>query len=170
VLRSAETRRLIIERASRHLISRCPKTGCVIKPATPFRHMGSNERGLDCRGLVELAGTEAGVLEVDRRLAARFLPYARQPHLRQIVKACEAFLVPIDLETAAPGDVLLLRTHQKEPQHLALLAPFDTIIHASESGGGVIEGQLGPWRRGRLIDSAWQYPGLAARLREESPN
>ena len=119
---------------------------------TPFRHQGRDHLGLDCIGLVVCAARDAGYTLTDRT------DYPRDPNGLLSVELARQFDA---VETAAPGDILLMR-FRGEPQHVAILAGA-TLIHGYASIGRVVEHGLDvKWRR-RIVQAyrlregdAWQ--------------
>lgn len=120
---------------------------------TPFAHQGRMlNRALDCAGVaVHVAQRWHAVDEpaaYGRMPNNAMLEYwlERQPFL-QVAAAAQA------------GDILLMR-FTGEPQHLAICAG-DTIIHAYEAIGRVVEHNLDArWRR-RIV-RVYRFSGVAA--------
>lgn len=109
---------------------------------TPFRHQGRLPGiALDCAGLVVVVADQLGLPHADQT------GYARQPSGGRLeaALASQPGLVRIDGEPQA-GDVLLMR-FSGMPQHLGICTD-DTLIHAWEAAGKVVEHRLDTvWRR-----------------------
>lgn len=110
---------------------------------TPFHHQGRQPGvGLDCAGLLVVICQSVGLEVLD-------LPaYGRYPHGGELEAAVAAqpFLRKVVAGERAAGDVLLMR-FTDAPQHLGLWTG-DTLIHAYESVGRVVEHRLdGRWGR-----------------------
>jgi murein DD-endopeptidase / murein LD-carboxypeptidase len=99
----------------------------------PFRHYGFDRHGVDCVGLILAAAEEAGLF------AYRPPPYSRGDHSRLIAEV-ERFAVKA-AGPPQPGDLLVMRT-RNEVTHLALVSERQTIIHAHEKVGRVVEQAL----------------------------
>ncbi|MEJ0062411.1 MAG: NlpC/P60 family protein [Alphaproteobacteria bacterium] len=117
--------------------------GCI---GTPFHHQGRLPgTGLDCIGLVIVALRAAGMTVNDRQ------DYSRRPDGASLAEALAAHGASVVADIVA-GDALLF-AFDGAPQHVALAASPDRIIHAYAPAGKVIETFLSaPWRR-RLIAS-----------------
>jgi cell wall-associated NlpC family hydrolase len=113
---------------------------------TRFRHIGRGVHGLDCLGLVVVSFGAIGYQMADKTA------YSKEPTGEQIREAAVAhFGPPIPTDEALPGDIALMRWHQR-PQHVAILGdyPFGglTVIHSDSSFGEVTEHRLAsPWDR-----------------------
>lgn len=120
---------------------------------TPFAHQGRIlNRALDCAGVAVHAARRVG-LEVAEPAAYSRLPNAamlewwldQQPFLERVT----------DMQ---PADLLLMR-FTGEPQHLAVYTG-DTIVHAYQSIGRVVEHGLdAKWRR-RIV-RVYRFRGMA---------
>lgn len=111
---------------------------------TPFRHQGRLVGvGLDCAGVAVHVMRRLGIPYEDMRGYPR-IPYDgmiaevldRQSHMMRV----------LDMQL---GDVLLMR-FAAEPQHVAICAG-DTIIHAFESSGRVVEHRFSSMWRARVV-------------------
>lgn len=69
---------------------------------TPWRHLGRNEAGLDCIGLVLLAASRAGIVLPDPS------PYAREPSEQKLRQGLASVLDHVPLPEVAPGNVLVM--------------------------------------------------------------
>lgn len=120
---------------------------------TPFRHQGRLKGvGCDCIGLVVGVGRRFGLEPEDPA------DYARLPDGRRLRAGLAANLAEVSADAARPGDVVLLRI-RRDPQHVAILAPAEMMIHAFSAVGRVVATRLdGRWRR-RLV-AAYRFPGV----------
>jgi cell wall-associated NlpC family hydrolase len=79
---------------------------------TRYRHQ-AHTKGLatDCIGLIAGVGVAVGSLDADavQRTRARHEGYSRQPSHGILQTVCDEFLLPIALEQAQAGDVVLMR-------------------------------------------------------------
>ena len=119
----------------------------------PFRHQGRDRTGVDCWGLPTVVLRELGALP-DGFGAA---DYPRRPvdaeGDRRIAHYCTT------LPDALPGCLVALRL-ARTITHVALLTDTDTMIHALEKHGQVIEhGFRGMWKT-RYAASYWALPGV----------
>jgi NlpC/P60 family putative phage cell wall peptidase len=127
---------------------------------TPYVHQSSvRGAGADCLGLIrgvwrDLSGSEPEAVP----------PYTAdwsEPQKEEALWAAAArHLEPIDIASASPGDILLLRMREGNvAKHLGILgevAPAPTLIHAY-SRHGVLESPLSaPWKR-RVV-AAFRFP------------
>ena len=120
----------------------------------PFRHQGRTPPlALDCAGLFVVVCRDLG-LPVDDEQG-----YARTPYkglLEQAI-ARQPFLARVPTHEMREGDVPLLR-FAGEPQHIAIHAG-DTMIHAYEHSGRVVEHRLADVWRARVVH-AYRFEGL----------
>lgn len=133
---------------------------------TPYKHQHMLRGvGVDCIGLVWGVGEGAGVLTVDRAVAAQFMGYSRTPNPRRMKLALETFFVPAG-DDVLPGDFAWIAwdAARNLPQHLAILGEKrgkPTLIHADSVQGKCIEhGFTMEWPG--LVRSWWRYPGVVA--------
>ena len=105
----------------------------------PWRHRGRSLRGLDCVGLVALAGVAAALPN-----ARDVSGYGREPWDDQLRKGCrERWREPM----AEPrvGDIAIVRWGVREPSHMAIVGAHPlgglTFIHAHNLHG-VVEQRL----------------------------
>lgn len=103
---------------------------------TPYQHQAScRGAGTDCLGLLrgiwrELYGSEPEIVP------AYTMDWSETGSAEVLLDACARHLVAV--ETAVPGDVLVLRMREGAiAKHLAIRSGFKTIIHAY-SGHGVV--------------------------------
>lgn len=119
--------------------------------------------GVDCLGLALAVGIGSGALDDPGPAADRWMEYARLPNPRRLVEGLTAFMRPLDIDRAAPADVIALSWGAAGlPMHLAVLAgTLDqlTIIHAFPKAKKVVEmGFRGEWPARTC--SAWRFPNL----------
>jgi NlpC/P60 family putative phage cell wall peptidase len=125
---------------------------------TPYHHQASLRGvGCDCLGLVrgvwrELCGPEP-------EAPPPYSPnWAESLGQETLALAALRHLVPIALEEAQPGDVLLFRWRAHLPaKHCAVLSAPDRIIHAHD-GAAVTEVAFAGWWR-RHLSHAFSFPG-----------
>jgi cell wall-associated NlpC family hydrolase len=113
---------------------------------TPFRHQGRQAgRGLDCIGVAAYICDAAEIPYIDKS------GYSREPSHGLLESGLEnqPGLVSVALADMAPGDLLLMR-FAGDPQHIAIHAG-ETIIHAFEKSGKVVEHGLTDYWRSRIV-------------------
>ena len=114
---------------------------------TPFRHQGRLlSFGLDCAGVVIHVCRTLGIDAVDA------VGYGRTPHDNQLQTTLDAQPVLVRVPSIADrqtGDLLLMR-FATDPQHLAIFTG-NTIIHAHEASGRVVEHVLSPVWAARIV-------------------
>lgn len=94
-----------------------------------WRHRGRNRMGVDCIGVVAVAGKAAGILCDDESR------YGREPWEDRLRRGCRArWGDPLPREQWQPGDVAIIRWNQGEPSHMAVIGDHPrgglTLIHA----------------------------------------
>ena len=117
---------------------------------TPYRHQASLKNvGCDCLGLVR--GVWREVLGAEPELPPAYsADWAEAGGKESLAEAAARHLVPIALDAAAPGDILLFRWRTNLPaKHAAILVANDRIVHAHD-GAAVAEVYFAPWWRRRL--------------------
>jgi len=117
---------------------------------TPYRHQASLKSvGCDCLGLVR--GVWREVLGAEPELPPAYsADWAEAGGKESLAEAAARHLVPIALDAAAPGDILLFRWRANLPaKHAAILVANDRIVHAHD-GAAVAEVYFAPWWRRRL--------------------
>jgi NlpC/P60 family putative phage cell wall peptidase len=121
---------------------------------TPFHHQGRLKGiGVDCAGVPEGVARAFGI-------PVRDIPadYGRQPDVATMLKALRANLTEKPRAEVAPGDVLWL-VWVRHPQHLAIYTDTDTIIHAAEIFGRVVEHRYDfTWQR--RCRGVFAFPGV----------
>lgn len=114
---------------------------------TPFQHQGRIPgQALDCAGVL---------VHVARRLGLHYHDmhgYSRVPSHGRLQAALDMqpCLQPINRSDAHSGDVLLMR-FMHEATHIAILTGDDSVIHAFETIGRVVEHRLDDAWRGRVV-------------------
>lgn len=110
---------------------------------TPWAPVGSRKgTGANCVGFLAGVAREAGLTE----LAQAFRPYAGYavpPQPLTLLLVLRRHLQPIALREVLPADLLLLDLGAGL-RHVALVSGRDTIIHAHQTKGRVVEHRL-PW-------------------------
>jgi NlpC/P60 family putative phage cell wall peptidase len=142
--------------------SRHAHRACIVAAAqgwlgTPYRHQASLKGvGCDCLGL--LRGVWREVMG-EEPLALPPYPanWAAQGPEERLLEAAGAVLVPLTIEAAREGDVLLFRWKPHLPaMHCAILAGPDAIIHAYEGAAVAQTPFKGPWAR--RVSHAFGFP------------
>lgn len=120
---------------------------------TPFAHQGRIlNRALDCAGVAVHAACSVG-LEVSEPAA-----YSRLPNAAMLEWWLDNQTFLERVTDMQPADLLLMR-FTGEPQHLAVFTG-DTIVHAYQSIGRVVEHGLdAKWRR-RIV-RVYRFRGMA---------
>lgn len=130
---------------------------------TPYRHQASRKGvGCDCLGLVR--GVWRDLYGEEPEAPPPYRPdWAETGADETLLAAAARHLVPLALDDARPGDVLLFRMSPEAcVKHCAILAdarpgdPQPRIIHAYW-GRSVVESWLGVWWRRRLA-AAFSFP------------
>jgi NlpC/P60 family putative phage cell wall peptidase len=118
---------------------------------TPYRHQASLRGvGCDCLGLVrglwrELYGTEP---ETSPNYSSDWAEASGEDTLLDAARRHLGEQVATEL---MPGDVALFRWRPQLPaKHVGLLMPGNRLLHAYQSAGSVVEGDLTPAWRGRI--------------------
>lgn len=114
---------------------------------TPFHHQGrALGVGVDCAGVIVMAGRAAGVPVVDD------LTYDHAPNARRLraMLAAQPGLHSCALNDEQPGDLLLMR-EAVDATHLAVQTGPDSILHAYAPARRVIEGPLSNEGRARIV-------------------
>ncbi len=126
---------------------------------TPYHHQAScRGAGADCLGLVrgvwrELYGFDAETAPPYSR------DWAEASGIESLIEAAERHLTPIELASAAAGDVVVFRLRQGlVAKHTAILTSPISFVHAME-GGAASEVALSGWWR-RRIAAAFSFPGI----------
>jgi len=128
---------------------------------TPYEHQSScRGAGTDCLGL--LRGLWREMLGPEPEKVPAYTPDWSEPSgSEDLLAAARRHLVPVALDEARPGDVLVLRMRDGGvAKHMGILAcsplGHPTLIHAY-SGRGVVESPLTPaWSR--RIAGAFRFP------------
>lgn len=128
---------------------------------TPYRHQASCKgAGADCLGL--LRGLWREIYGVEPQTVPAYSPdWSEADRGERLVEAAAQHLLPVPVEAAEPGDVVILRMASGgAAKHVAIRAAeaagYPTLIHAY-SGQGVVESPLSPaWQR--RIAAAFRFP------------
>jgi len=123
---------------------------------TPWRHLGRNEHGIDCVGLIVAVCAALGISDYDLKT------YPREPKSSEFLDHfTRGGGTRIPINAALPGDLLLFR-EGRYPCHVAILSERDglpTIIHAHATRRMVLEEALIPeWMAKRV--AAIRLPGV----------
>ncbi|MBU4435235.1 MAG: C40 family peptidase [Alphaproteobacteria bacterium] len=124
---------------------------------TPYRHQASRRgAGCDCLGLVR--GVWRALYGDEPEPAPPYRPdWAELGEREILLQALGRWLVPLDLEAAGPGDVLVFRIAPGAvAKHCAIVSGPGRMIHAYW-GRACVESWLGPWWRTRLA-AAFRFP------------
>ena len=143
---TAVTREAIVAEATRWL-------------GTPYQHQASLKGvGCDCLGL--LRGVWRAFYGDEPEALTAYTPdWAEAKGAETFAEAAGRHLVPIAIEEAGAGDVLLFRWRANLPaKHAAIMVARDRFIHAQQ-GAAVAFATLTPWWR-RRIAYAFRFPGL----------
>jgi len=125
---------------------------------TPYRHQASLKGvGCDCLGLVR--GVWREVLGPEPELPPAYsADWAEASGQETLAETASRHLVPVALDAAQPGDVLLFRWRATLPaKHAAILVAPDRMVHAHD-GAAVAEVYFAPWWRRRLA-FVFAFPG-----------
>ncbi|WP_281502892.1 NlpC/P60 family protein [Ancylobacter crimeensis] len=125
---------------------------------TPYLHRASLKGvGADCLGLVR--GVWRAVIGPEPEPLPAYAPdWAEASGIEQLAAAGLRHLVPLAVNEARPGDVLLFRWRAHLPaKHAAILVAPDRMVHAHD-GAAVAEVHLAPWWRRRTA-YAFAFPG-----------
>lgn len=119
----------------------------------PHRHQGRSRNGLDCVGLVIVAGKEAGALPSDFELPT----YSQPPRATLFDEFLPTVAMPVNGE-AQPGDLLVFG-HKPggKPRHLGIRTDVGVIwLHPALSLGRVTESRIDSQIRALLL-SVWRF-------------
>ena len=124
---------------------------------TPYRHRASlRGEGVDCLGLVR--GVWRDVIGDEPEALPAYTPdWAERLGEETLLRAAQAHLVEVAIQSARTGDVLLFRMGLGCPaKHCAIVSQPGCIIHAYW-GRSVVETRLVPWWE-RRIAGAFAFP------------
>jgi hypothetical protein len=130
---------------------------------TPWRHQGRSAArvrgGLDCAGLVIVAGRMAGVLHDEADVTG----YRRDPDARTMVGALAAWGRPVLV--AQPGDVAAMRVASSAyPHHVGIVSDLPDgrlgLIHSFASLRRVVEHALDEPGQSISVVGYWSFRGL----------
>lgn len=124
----------------------------------PWRHMGRTKQGVDCIGMILLAGWNIGVDFTSWARDRRYSREAAPDLLREVSLVCK----PVPLELRVPGSMVCFRfPGERWPRHVALLTESETIVHSEmRKRAQVLEhGYRAQWVT-TWTDSIWLLPGI----------
>ncbi len=124
---------------------------------TPYHHQASLKgAGCDCLGLIRGVWRELHGAEPEA-MPAYTKDWNEATGAEALLDAGRRHLMPIAVETAAAGDVLVFRLRATGPaKHAGILVDADRMVHAQE-GMGVVEVSLSSWWR-RRIAASFRFP------------
>ena len=110
---------------------------------TPYKHQGRLKGvGVDCIGLVICVAKELGLSAYDTT------DYGRIPQRDFLLHESRKNMHEISYGDIEPGDVILFEFIKGYPQHFAIYAGNEYIIHSYESNESVVEHRMcGAWKR-----------------------
>lgn len=121
---------------------------------TPFQHQARLPGvGLDCAGVVVCALQECGYAVNDRQGYGRIPSQGIFTHA--IVEHCDT----IQQSDVLPGDLMMF-AFRDEPQHIAVVAENNMLIHAYQDVGRVVENSLDATWQSRLC-GCYRLRGIA---------
>jgi len=122
---------------------------------TPFKHQGRVPgHGLDCVGIVVVAGRELGLINEDD------VCYPRVPDGERLERQLRSCFEEVPVSESQAGDILVfwINKRTRAPQHVAVVTDYG-IVHAHSGNGKVVEHALTDrWRR-RIV-RAYRFPGV----------
>jgi NlpC/P60 family putative phage cell wall peptidase len=126
---------------------------------TPYAHQASAKgAGCDCLGLVR--GVWRAIYGAEPEAAPPYTPdWAERTGEETLLSVAQRVLTQIEIESAAPGDVLLFRMDARSPiKHAAILDEGARILHAYW-GRAVVRSRFAPWWRARCA-AAFSFPDV----------
>ncbi len=126
---------------------------------TPYRHQASLKgAGCDCLGLVR--GVWRACHGDEPEPVPAYAPdWAEAKGAETLAEAARRHLVPVAVETALPGDLVLFRWRDNLPaKHAAILVAADRFVHAHQ-GAAVATASFTSWWRRRAA-YAFSFPGV----------
>jgi NlpC/P60 family putative phage cell wall peptidase len=124
---------------------------------TPYRHQASTlHAGCDCLGLIR--GVWRALYGAEPEPPPPYRPdWAETGGAERLLDAFARWLLPIPVQHARPGDVLVFRMAPGAiAKHCAIQSAPDRIIHAYW-GRACVESALARWWRERLV-AAFRFP------------
>jgi cell wall-associated NlpC family hydrolase len=107
----------------------------------PWKHLGRSRAGIDCVGLLMVAGERAGIVQ-----KFEFTAYSRNPNGAGLLVEFDKYCNQKPLTEARPGDILITRDHSVAmPCHCGIIdRRFDELrlIHAYARARRVVESRL----------------------------
>jgi NlpC/P60 family putative phage cell wall peptidase len=127
---------------------------------TPYRHQASLKGvGCDCLGLVRGVWRAFHGVEPEP-LPAYTVDWAEASGRETLAEAGARHLIPVSVDNAMPGDVLLYRwRHGLPAKHAAILVPGERFVHAHQ-GAAVASAAFSAWWRRRAA-YAFRFPGAS---------
>lgn len=120
---------------------------------TPFKHKGRTPGiGLDCAGVAVCAAWAAGLAVRD------FLDYGPHPDPQGLLTHLAERAESHDYGDVIAGDLVVFAYRRDQPAHFAVHCG-ETMVHAYEPTGRVIEHRMSPSWRNRL-HSVWRFGGV----------
>jgi len=124
---------------------------------TPYHHQASVKQvGCDCLGL--LRGVWRAVIGPEPEAMVAYTPdWGQATGEETLLAVANRHLVPIGLEAARPGDVLVFRMKPRAvAKHCGILVGENRFIHAFEKAG-TVEANLSDWWQ-RRVAGAFSFP------------
>ncbi len=126
---------------------------------TPYVHQASCKgAGTDCLGL--LRGVWREVMGAEPEIPPTYSPdWAERQGAETLLEALSRHMVPVAVNAARPGDVLVFRMREGAPaKHCAILSGPSAILHAWQ-GRAVAETPYTPyWQRRCVAAGAFPFP------------
>ncbi|MCH2547061.1 MAG: peptidase P60 [Alphaproteobacteria bacterium] len=129
---------------------------------TPFLHQGRSKAtvldrgGCDCLGLLVGVAEALQLKAINGNALQTFdeRDYGHMPNGEKLKAVFSRVLMPIELMSMAPGDVLLMRL-EKAPQHVAIVSDYRYgglgLVHALASARKVVEHRLDEQWLSRIV-------------------
>lgn len=126
---------------------------------TRFKHQGrvkksgNSKGGCDCIGLIVGVGRNLNIKCNDQPIEFfDNLSYSKFPDGQGLKRVLDLCLIPIDVESAKPADILLMRI-SKEPQHVAFIGDKNgrSLIHSYIQARGVVEHSLDEYWQQKIV-------------------
>ncbi|WP_075221061.1 NlpC/P60 family protein [Acuticoccus yangtzensis] len=125
---------------------------------TPYRHQASMKAvGCDCLGLVR--GVWREVLGAEPELVPPYSPdWAEAARRETLLEAAARNFIPA--EGVEAGRLLVFRWRRGMPaKHVGVAVSATRFVHAYDSAGRAVEGDLAPMWRRRLV-ATFDFPGV----------
>lgn len=126
---------------------------------TPFHHQGRSRAGVDCAGLIVLAGQLAGIALPDT------IAYGPIPNPAILLDKLQETADQIRACDLVPGDLVCIKWREQEGTHVGIVTRCGAdglalFCHAYQARGAVVEDRLGHLWRKRL-HSCWRLRGVS---------